>query len=291
MRTARALCIGVAFIGVAGVGRIAPSAHASPDSQSWYERWFREARNDIGTLLFHAAWPTATYEGIRMADIKLTQRGADITFRVWGRSWLEGEIWTDVIVKFGRDRIEDIAWGRHSWTLFEPGETLANTVELLKQLSTSQPNRPSAPASASYAALCVYNASASTIVYDINWGSNHDEKKLPAGEAIVYSAPGGAQDFSVTFDTSFAEGYTGRTIRMPAALFRERPEACRDTFTYQFTTVGQRIGLAPMTWTPGAEHPYVPHVLAGAEGWACAPGYRWLDPDDPDDVRCISSGR
>jgi hypothetical protein len=269
------------------LGLSAGIAHAQAVDRPWYERWYDAAREDLGKALFVAAWPTAEYQGIRLEGITPTPGGVDVTVKVWGRSWLEGAIWTDVIIKFRNYNVDDIAFGRHSATFFAPGETMGTLLRELKHQMGPSPTPALPTQQSTWAVVCVRNASNSPLNYNITWGNAHEARTLAAGDAWIYRAAGGEQDFSVMLDTSLADNVVNRTFRVRTMLFRGDTNACQDRYTYDFTISKKQIGFGPETWTPGAEHPFLRHVYADEEAWSCERGYRWLHPDDDDDLRCI----
>jgi hypothetical protein len=265
----------VSFAGIVVVvlALVAPSAHAETP-------WYEQISDAAFESLFAMAWPTATYDHTAFQDSTAQPGGADFRWRIFGRTKLEGEIWIDVILELRDNKLKSLHFGRHALTLVPPGATVRATMEALQ--ATFNPS--------SWGALCVRNISDRAILYDIRWGRSKETRKLEPGTTWRYWVPGEAQVFEVTFDTSFEEGYTGRTFRVLSATLRAKPDVCDDSFTYQFMVSGQFIGFGPTNWTPGSEHPFWPHVVAGqrVKQWSCARGYQWMYPDDSSDLRCIS---
>ena len=89
-------------------------------------------------------------------------------------------------------------------------------------------------------------------------------------------------------DTSVDGDGLERTFALPTALLRDEATSCEDGFAYELSLDGASVGIAAAAWTPGAEHPFLRHVhqTSTPGRWRCEPGYAWLHPLDPDDLRC-----
>src|SRR5262249_15023605 len=153
--------------------------------------------------------------------------------------------------------IDDIRFGRHSATLFRPGQTMGNVVDALRG-TTGAPQ----PAATTYATICVRNASSLVLNYSISCGGTQEQRQLDPGVARIYWAPGD-QDFTVSCDTTLSDGLVERSFRVPTKLFRGEASKCDDSFTYDLIVDGDWVGLSPASWTPGAEHPFLRGTLEG----------------------------
>jgi hypothetical protein len=284
MRSAVIAVRALAVVAVLAVG--ASTARADVADRPWYERWYNAGRDTIGQALFFAAWPTADYQGISYQGLTPAPGGADLTVRVWGHSWLEGQIWTDVIISFRNHAVSDLRFGRHSNVFVPPGTTLQAALQALRQQlgSTAPPPQATSP----WATACVQNTTNTAINYDITWGGTRERRSLPPGETRIYRAQG-AQDFRVSLDVSLDSEVVERSFHLPTTLLRGETDACQDSYTYRFLIEDSWIGLDPATWTPGAEHAFLPHVIQSStlHQWSCEQGYRWLHPGDDDDLRCV----
>ena len=286
MQRSGAIALGAVALAVAlavGAGR----AHADVDDQPWYERWYETSRTALGKALFAAAWPTAEYQGISYQGLTPARGGGvDLTLRVWGHSWLEGQIWTDVIISFRDRTISDLKFGRHSDVFFPPGTTLNAALQVLRDQLRGSESSPQPI----WATVCIRNSASIAINYEIAWGDRSETRTLPAGSALIYRAPGGEQSFRVSLDITLGDDrYVGRTFAVPATMWRGEATTCEDSFTYRFTTSDGQIGLGAATWKPGSEHPFLAHVYETVKPtvWHCEQGYRWLYPDDNNDLRCV----
>ena len=86
--------------------------------------------------MFHAAWPTDTYGGIEPGNIELKPGGADVSVVVYGTSWVEGDIWTEVVAEIRDGQITNFRFGRYSpKALIPPGTTLRTFAEVLKSMN------------------------------------------------------------------------------------------------------------------------------------------------------------
>src|SRR5262249_8069572 len=146
------------------------------------------------------------------------------------------------------------------------------------------PDTPVAPTPAPEApqvAVCMSNPTNQTISYTMRVNSSNEDHTLEPGKALITWAHADPPDFVLSFDDSFEDGYTPRTIHLPAVQVAGTPDTCTDEMTYEFVLDGKSIGLQPRKWMPGFEHPFMPNVLrSDKEGeWHCAPGSRWASND------------
>ena len=275
----RALAMMVALTVGAG------SARAELADRTWYERWYQTGHHTLGKTLFSAAWPTAAYQGITARGLTPAPGGADLTIRIWGHHGHEGWIWADVIISFRNYTISDLRVGRHS-DVFPPGTTLQSALHALQdqlQLAAPPPRTTS-----TWATACLRNTTNRPIRYEIAWAGRRETTQLPPGESRLYRAPGGEPEFHVALDTSLDGDGDERSFALPTALLRDEASDCEDDFAYELTLDETSIGLGAVVWTPGAEHPFLRHVhqTSTPHRWSCEPGYAWLHPIDPDDLRC-----
>ena len=108
-------------------GAAAGSAQAQAASD--YEKMVAGVCN----VLYKVAWPTATYEGAQFRGIQPTESGANVVFRLYGRSGLDdSSLWTDLIVTFQGLEPVDIRFGQNNAVLFAPGETSGAVLDVIK---------------------------------------------------------------------------------------------------------------------------------------------------------------
>ena len=75
----------IAFLVVAGTSSL--SAQPAAD-RAWYERLV----DGVAGLAYNIAWPTATYERVTFGSLRPVSGGADVTFRLHGKSaFAEGD--------------------------------------------------------------------------------------------------------------------------------------------------------------------------------------------------------
>jgi hypothetical protein len=150
---------------------------------------------------------------------------------------------------------------------------------------------PPAPA-VKVLAVCIQNPTNADIVYQFAWSGQNETHTLKKGESQVYDAPFRLLlEFRIDFDNSFAAGYTGTRLVLPANEVAA-PATCDKARQYYFSTKGQQIGLVARTWTPGFSHPFAANVVQSSskEGsWVPASGYRWYNPKDPADLNVVPS--
>jgi hypothetical protein len=130
---------------------LCPAESWSAESRTAYQ----ELVGSIGKGVFFLAWPTADYESVSFGDVYPTANGADISFRLHGKSGINGgPLWVDVIIEVRDGKITDLRWGRNNAVLAQPGSTIEAWGQALAQLNeqssrsrrsdqTVQPNRPS----------------------------------------------------------------------------------------------------------------------------------------------------
>lgn len=282
------------------------SAQSNDDGAGW-----QKFVDGVGAAVYKFAWPTATYQSVGFEGISRTADGVDVKIRVRGISAFDdGPLWTDVILQVRNGKIDDIRWGANNAVLAAPGETMkalgALLVELNKEYGRDHPATapdqtppdasPNGPTPApdqtspegSPAAVCLSNPTKQTISYTLRIEGRSENHTLDPGKEQLSWTRTVVPQFAVSFDDSFEDGYTDRTIQLPAEAVVGTPTTCDDDMTYEFVVDGQKIGLAPRKWLPGFEHPFVANVLrAQKEGdWVCAPGQKWAS-SDPESIECI----
>ena len=271
-------------------------AQSDDDQSSW-----QNFVDSVGAAVYKFAWPTATYQRVNFQGVSTMPDGVNLKFRVHGISAFDnGPLWTDVILQVRNGKVDDIMWGENNAVLAKPGETMkalgSLLVELNKQYGQDHPApTPSQPAVAPdpapeppLAAVCLSNPTDQSITYTLRIEGRNENHTLEPGKAYVSWDHVTPPEFSVSFDDSFEEGYTDRTMRLPATVVTDTPSSCSDEMTYEFVLDGRKIGLAPRKWLPGFEHPFLPNVVrAQEEGkWACVPGQTWAS-SDPNSLECV----
>src|ERR1700733_5778622 len=99
-------------------------------AQSSDEAWYRRAMNSAGKLMYFCAWPTDTYDHMEFGEIQRKPGGADVSVILYGRSWLEGDLWVEVVAEFRNGRMTKMSFGRYSdKALIKPGTTGKKVLE------------------------------------------------------------------------------------------------------------------------------------------------------------------
>ena len=255
------------------------SAQSGTD-EAWYKRFI----NSVGKTLFFCAWPTDTFDHLELNDVELKPNGADVTVRLYGNSWLEGKLWTDVVVEIRGGDVKHLRWGRYN-ALIPPGTTLTKMGEVLDQMNEDYKRQQNTQP---VAVLCLSNRTADSVVYSLPT-EGVSSQTLAAGQTWMFWHAGPA-GFTVSFSDAKSFGSQKSTF-VKGILQGSKPASCDATMIYDFVANDQRIGLTPRTWIPGTEDPFKPHLLRGSEEgkWVCADGYKWASPDDVNDTTCISN--
>jgi hypothetical protein len=98
---------------------------------------YREFVDGIGETVFFFAWPTAQYERVSFQGFRDASGGADVLFRVHGRSaFSDGPLWVDVVLELRNGEVRDLRFGNHNALLAAPGETMRALGEALQELTT-----------------------------------------------------------------------------------------------------------------------------------------------------------
>jgi len=255
------------------------SAQSGSD-QSWYRTFI----NSVGKTLFFCAWPTDTFDHLELSDIQLRSDGADVTVRLFGKSWLEGKLWTDVVVEIRGGEVKNLRWGRYD-ALIPPGTTLSKTKEWLDKLNDDYKRQQNMQP---VAVLCLNNSTAGPIVYSLP-SEGISSQTLAPGQTWMFWH-GGSPNFTVSFRET---AYLGpqKSVLVKGVLQASKPASCDVGMIYNFVQNDQRMGLTPRTWIAGTEDPFTPHLVRGSEEgkWVCADGYKWASPDNLNDTTCVSN--
>lgn len=100
------------------------------------EGFYRGFVDAVGETIFALAWPTAEYERVAFGSVTFGADGAQVSFRLHGKSaWDDGPLWVEVMIDVRDGRITDLRWGRHNALLAEPGETIGLLSQALEELT------------------------------------------------------------------------------------------------------------------------------------------------------------
>ncbi len=256
--------------------------------------------HSVGEMLFFFAWPSAKYERVAVSNIVRTSGGYDAALTLHGTSFLEGRLWTELVIEVRNGKVQNLRWGRNSGTLFKPGQTMSDLGALLGELNRAYTGaKGGAPARGrvssgrrpELAVVCVSNPTTLPIGYRLSWGGKSEVRTVDPGQADMYWAVA-PTTFSLTFDDSRAPGVTPQTLELTGAPRIDDPATCLDAIIYDFQIESDAVGVAPRQWVPGFPHPFRADMMhGGKEGtWQCAPGFRWTSPDDVSKVDCIKEG-
>lgn len=277
------------------------NAQTRSDDRAWYQR----LTDGMASLVYWAAWPTATYQRVAVQDIDFVVGGAIVTFRLHGKSaWADGDLWVDV--KLGlrpSGEVTSLEWGDYNG-FFPPGFTWQRVGEAMEEINrrnhvaapaTASP-RPIAPApsptiAAELTVVCLSNATTFGVNYSMKWGSKTEQLNLPAGNSWRFWAPANAGTFEVTFDSDLTQADNRATFNLRGVGRRGEPTSCSDDMTIDFVANESRLSVQPRVWSPGSAHPFIANVVAGdtKENWRCAPGFKWALPDDQTSLECLDA--
>jgi uncharacterized membrane protein len=110
----------------------AATASAIEDTRSDYEK----VADMLGKSLYFLAWPTAKYQRANFGSVTAAANGADVVFRLYGKSAFDdGELWTDVVLQIRNGEVSDLKWGRNNALLMAPGGTMKAVGAALKDLN------------------------------------------------------------------------------------------------------------------------------------------------------------
>jgi hypothetical protein len=102
------------------------------DSRDSYEK----IADAVGKTLYFLAWPTAEYERATLGGVSFATGGADVSFRLQGKSGFSGDhLWVDVVLEIRNSEITNIRWGDNNAILAQPGTTIKAMGEALAQLN------------------------------------------------------------------------------------------------------------------------------------------------------------
>jgi hypothetical protein len=270
------------------------TAFAQPSSD---EAGYRQLLTGLGKTLYFFAWPTDTYDHMEFGHIERRPGGADVYVVLYGNSWLEGNLWTEVVTEIRNGSVSDMRFGRYSSkALIKPGSTIQAWGEVLVELNQelkrqqarqnnlSSPAQPS-PSENALSAICVKNPTDDAITYALP-SEQMSSKTLAPGQVWMYWHEGPGL-FTISFNGMKAANFPW-TVHMKGVMRSSRPDSCDDRMIYEFVVDGGRISIAPRTWVPGSEAPFIPNLYrASGEGkWVCAAGYKWAS-SDPNSTDCV----
>lgn len=109
-----------------------PYLWAEDDSEDSFKKFV----HGMGETLYFLAWPTAEYERAGFGGVSFTSNGADVSFRLHGKSGFDGgHLWVDVVVEIRNGEITDLRWGDNNAILAQPGATIKAMGEVLAELN------------------------------------------------------------------------------------------------------------------------------------------------------------
>lgn len=282
---------------------VAEAAQPAVD-RAWYERLVDGAAG----FVYNLAWPTATYERVAFGSIRPMASGADVTFRLHGRSaFADGDLWVDVVMHVRSGAIAGIDWGESNG-FFPPGLTTVAFLRALNELvsSSSSPRpvvtpsaAPSVPTAATstmstgaVSVACIGNTTTNKVSFSLQRGQNRQAFSLDAGETWLFTAAPSDRNFDITFDNSFADGYQAGALRFNADVRSPKPDSCSDDVRLVFISSGDQLGITTVTWAPGFPSPFNASVLQSTEKdkWVCAAGYRPYPFETGGGLECLANG-
>ncbi|MES1240630.1 MAG: DUF1036 domain-containing protein [Acidobacteriota bacterium] len=134
-RDRRKLSASVLLLALVGLLAGAPRLRADDDSS------YRGFVNSVAKSLYFLAWPTATYESVEFGDVDFVSSGADVSFRLHGKSAFDdGPLWVDVVIEVRNGDITDLRWGRNNAILAQPGSTIKYMAQELARINSEHPS-------------------------------------------------------------------------------------------------------------------------------------------------------
>jgi uncharacterized membrane protein len=115
------------------------------------ESGYRGFVDSVAGSLYFLAWPTATYERVEFGDLQSVHSGADVSFRLHGKSAFDdGPLWVDVVIEVRNGQITDLRWGRNNAILAQPGSTIKALAEELARINSEQSRSHSSSTAAGF---------------------------------------------------------------------------------------------------------------------------------------------
>lgn len=97
---------------------------------------YKSFADAVGESLYFLAWPTAEYQRVSFGGVSFTSNGADVSFRLHGKSGFDGgHLWVDVVVEIRNGEITNLRWGDNNAILAQPGSTMKAMGEILAELN------------------------------------------------------------------------------------------------------------------------------------------------------------
>jgi hypothetical protein len=271
----------IAVVAPALVAQTAPS-------RAWYERLV----DGVAAVVYNVAWPTATYERVTFRSLNPAANGADVAFRLHGKSlFADGDLWLDVIMQVRGGEITGLKWGDNNGFV-PPGLTTGAMLEAINEMTKPSPARsPESAASSGVAVVCIGNTTNATVNFKLKRGQGAANFSLGEGQTMIFTAPIEDRSFEVTFDNRFTEGYQPGALRFTAGIRSPRPDSCTDDLKLVFMAAGDRLGVTTAAWSPGFPSPYDDSVLQSTEKdkWVCAAGFRPYPWQSGQGLQCIGN--
>lgn len=205
----------------------------------------RRIVDGLGSTIYAAAWPTATYSKMSFKGIERVKEGYAVKVQISGTSSFDNsELWLRIALLIRDGKLVDWRVVGHNAVIAEPFSTIKNMAALISQIS----QQPANGAVIGADAACLLNPTDATIAFSIQWeGGPWVPAKLAPGEDITFYwqyPPGtrGSPTLHVNFDASYAEGSQDKLYRLEkysAAM----PLTCNNARIYQFVPVVGGVDL------------------------------------------------
>jgi hypothetical protein len=198
--------------------------------------------HNVGETIYGLAWPTAKFKGMSVSSVRPVVDGFDVVVKLTGESMWGGELWLKLGMEFRNDGLDDLLVLDHNALLFKPFETVTAFGMMLNELANEYERSQGRAAVGD--ALCIGNPTAGALKFQYRLGNGAwTSYEVPAYTDAWFSrAAGGAGDFFIRFDDSFADGYSERGYRLEfnrVAL----PVKCQTARRYKFAVQGSSIDL------------------------------------------------
>ena len=249
-RAARLFKVSQILFVFAAIGFIANQpAHAEQSSDAVVDYVKSSAK-----LIYNLAWPTATFENWRIANLRRNDQVYEVVVKLTGLSGIAGSsLWLKLGFEFNSAGLNDVKVLDQNAFWVAPFATIRGVArlgsELAKQYSKPGPSPLIArPSPTQAAALCIANETESTLKFRYHWESQPWTAGMVGPKQIQQywwtlgtgddSSPG----FYIEYDNSFDEGYTPQMYLLNRHS-TQLPIDCGSAKQYQFSTDGRNVFL------------------------------------------------
>lgn len=179
------------------VTSLLPASPIVADDKSFVESFIE----GMGTVLFGAAWPTATYQHMKIGDIERTRGGGwDIGLQLRGTSAWDNPLYVNLVVTLRNGEIERIRWGKHNGAV-PPGWTWSAVGEMLEEVNSKTPAAPSAASGLVTQTWTISDACADGSGLRVRFFDRTTDDRnwtWPGGDKVFEISSGGQRSFALS---------------------------------------------------------------------------------------------